>query len=67
MFATLGPLHDLLARVSIFPVRFSHLLLTVKRERKLCERYRLLNPLGGICRKLSIGATSIARPVRMVI
>ena len=66
MFATLGPLHDLLAKVSCFPILLNHVSLTRNREQKHSERYLLLNLLGGICKKLSIGATFIDRPARMV-
>ena len=67
MFATLGPLHDLLAKVICSSIPLGQPSLIMNREPKHSERYLLLNHLGEICRKLSIGATFIARPVRMVI
>ena len=67
MFATLGPLHDLLAKVSCCSFPLGYLLLTMNRERKHSEKYLSPSLLAEICRKLNIGATSIARPVRMVI
>ena len=67
MFATLGPLHDLLANVSSCSTLLSQLFLTMNREQKHFEKYPLLNLLDGICRKLSIGATFTARLARMVI
>ena len=67
MFATLGPLHDLLAKVSCSSTLLGQPSLIMNREPKHFERYHLVNLLGGICKKLSIGATFIARPVRMAI
>ena len=65
MFATLGPLHDLLGKVSSSSILIGQPSLIMNRGPKHFERYLLLNLLGGICKKLSIGATSIARPARM--
>ena len=67
MFATLGPLHDLLANVSSSSAPLSHLFLTVSRERKHFEKYPLLNLLGGTWGTLSTGATFTARLAKMVI
>lgn len=67
MFATLGPLHDLLAKVSRSSMPLAQPLLIINRERKHSEKYPLLNPLGVICSKLSIGAVFTARLARMVI
>ena len=67
MFAVLGPLHDQLAKVSPSPIPLGQPMLIMNREPKHSERYLLLNLLGGICRKLSIGATFIGRLARMVI
>ena len=67
MFATLQPLHDLLARVSHSSIPPSQPSLIVNREPRHFERYLFPKLSGGICRKLSIGATSIARAARMVI
>lgn len=65
MFATLGPLHDLLAKVSCSSTLLGQSSLIMNREPKHFARYLLLNLSGGTCKKLSIGATFIARPARM--
>ena len=48
MFATLGPLHDLLAKVSCFLIPYDHLSLTINRERRHFERYLSPNHSGEI-------------------